>query len=577
MIGNLVRTLLGAAIESFRRFPVTAVAIIVTAIIANLDIGDWLDIRSVRQEQIYSTLAAFCLLSLVKYIGVDSRGYGRLLQHAAALIGGAIVAALVWFAKDVGLSVVAFFAGLVGALLVSAHWFRGTSAALWFFIVRLLFAFGLALIAVVVFALGASAIFASLEYLFGIDVPGELYGHIWATSLIAAGPLFALGRIPEDYDTLPVIDSDNHAIAGLRLLSDFLAAPLLVIYALILHAYAAKIIISGEVPENQIGWMVIGFGALVIFFWKLMLPLREVLTLSGRFFLRVWPFMVIVPMVLLFYAIWLRIGEYGVTPERYFLVAFGVLMTLFALMQLVPRLRNWLPGAASLTVITLFLGGFGPWGAEMVSVKSQINQLASILDDKSQVVPGEGGRAVGILHYLRRRDALSGLKNIVGHLKLDPFKNEKNETNYKLSSRLEKAIGVDKARKSGDHNKGRRNITFAGGVVSVAGFDLHISRFTFNPSVGSFDRTEIMANVYLSVEKDAIVVQSNGVKTRFSLEPVRAFADIESSSSEAKTFKLSSGGKEILLVPHYLYLRTGGKIELKSGNGSVFLRSKDWQ
>ena len=315
MIGKLVRTLLGAAIEGFQRFPVTVFGILALAIISNLDIADVLNLSG---SQDYQLLLAFSMASLVKQIGVESYGYNARLRHFAALIAGVIAAALVWFAKDIGLSPIAFFASLIGAIFVAAHWFRGTSEGFWFYVSRLIFAVALAFVAVIVFGLGVSAILASLDYLFGVDVPSRLYQHIWATSLIAAGPIFALGRIPEDFDALPVIDGNNHSIAGLRLLSDYLAAPLLAVYALILHAYALKILITGDVPEGQIGWMVIGFGTLIIFFWKVMLPLRDALTRSGRLFLKLWPILVIVPMILLGYALYLRIGEYGVTPDRYF-------------------------------------------------------------------------------------------------------------------------------------------------------------------------------------------------------------------------------------------------------------------
>lgn len=577
MIAKLVRTLLGAAIEGIQRFPITALSLVITAIIANLDIADWIELSGREKQQMYSALAAFSVASLVKQIGIASRGYSMVLQHGGALLAGCVTAALVWFAKDVGLSELAFFAGLGGALLVSAHWFRGTSAGLWFFIVRLLFAAGLAFIAVMVFALGLSAIFASLDYLFGIDVPSEIYGHIWATSLIAAGPLFALGRIPEDFDAEPIIDGDNYGIAGLRLLSDYLAAPMLAIYALILHAYAAKIIITSEVPQNQIGWMVIGYGTLIIFFWKVMLPLRGVLTLSGRAFQRIWPLLVIVPMGLLFYALWLRISEYGVTPDRYFLGAFGLLMTIFALMQAIPFLRNWLPGAAPLTVIALVLGGFGPWGAEMVSVKSQVNHFAKLLDDKSQVIMGEGRRATSILYFLRKHDGLVGLQALAKGLKDDPFGEEPVMEKYKLQARLAIMFGVEAARKNNNGVKNYRNFHFKSGVVSVKGFDRHFSKLSLHSASSKSRQTKLGQGLTIRVEMRAIVIIQGETETSFSLEPLLEFAKDQIENAEATGIELSADGKKIMLVPQYLNVKIGASLELTGGSSELFLRSSDWQ
>ena len=577
MIGNLVRTLLGAAIEGFQRFPITTIAILITAMLANMEIADVLNLSSARQFQLFSALAAFSMASLMKQIGVESYGFNIKLQHLAALITGAIFAALAWFAKDVGLSLLAFFAGLTGAIFVAAHWFRGTSEGFWFYVSRLIFAFALAFVAVIVFGLGVSAILASLDYLFGVDVPGKLYQHIWATSLIAAGPMFALGRIPEDFDARPVIDGDNHSIAGLRLLSDYLAAPLLAVYALILHAYALKILITGEVPQGQIGWMVIGYGTLIIFFWKVMLPLRNVLTRSGRLFLKVWPLLVIVPMVLLGYALYLRIGEYGVTPDRYFLAAFGVLMTVFALMQAVPFTRNWLPGAAPLTVIVLILGSFGPWGAEKVSLNSQVKQFAQLLDDKFHVISGEGGRAASLLRYLRKHDGLALLKPFTEEFEKNPFELAKDKTSWKLRGELEKAFKIETARSNDDHKKGRKQVSFERGIVSVEGYDLHLPNVSLFPNRTVYKGGALSQGYSIKIKSDAILVGYANLEVSYALEPMRAFFTEATNNEDARSFELVSGGKKLLIVPTYLNLKLGKKIELITGSASIFLRKKDWE
>ena len=569
MIGKLLRTLLGAAIDGIQRFPLTALAVVIAAIIANLDIADWIGSESFDRQKIYPALAAFAAASLMKQIGAESWGMSRWLQYLAALFAGVFFALVVWFAREAGLNHFALFAGLVGAVVVAAHWFRGTSAAFWFYVIKLVFAFALAMIAVIVFALGLSAIFASLDYLFGVDVGDNIYGHIWATSLIAGGPLFALGRIPDEFDLLPEIDGNNYGIAGLRLLSDFLAAPMLAIYALILHAYALKIVITGEVPQNQIGWMVIGYGTLIIFFWKLMLPLRQVLTQSGRLFLRVWPFLVMVPMALLFYALWLRIGQYGITPDRYFLVVFGLLMTLFALMQFVPALRDWLPGAAPLTVLALIVGSLGPWGAEWVSVSSQTSHFVKLLDEKSKVIAGKGNRAGNIIRFLARHDALRALEGVVKDPQGNPFKPVDGDTKWKLQARLEKAFEVSAAK----DEKQNRNFNLAAKLVSVKGFDLFHSDFSFYPKA----KTQLQADLKAIASTNAIYIIRAGIETRFSLQPLQDSMAGKSSVADAQVIVLSSGDKKLALVPRYLNFKSGSKKELQSGTGSLFLRSSDWQ
>src|SRR5690606_31284962 len=89
-----------------------------------------------------------------------------------------------------------FAAALVGLVIVAPYLARGTGSALWLFAVRLAFAIVLAGLALFLFAGGISAIFASLTYLFGIEVPTNLYLHVWAITGLLAAPLSGLGQIP---------------------------------------------------------------------------------------------------------------------------------------------------------------------------------------------------------------------------------------------------------------------------------------------------------------------------------------------------------------------------------------------
>ena len=51
--------------------------------------------------------------------------------------------------------------------------------------------------------------------------------------------------------------AETSSSARLRILTDFVAVPLLAVYAALLHAYALKILVTGELPRNQIGWMML--------------------------------------------------------------------------------------------------------------------------------------------------------------------------------------------------------------------------------------------------------------------------------------------------------------------------------
>ena len=62
--------------------------------------------------------------------------------------------------------------------------------------------------------------------------------------------------------------------------------------------------------------------------------------LPTRLFLKVWPFLLIAPLALLVFAIWERIAAYGLTPDRYLLALFAVLLAVILLLQIDRRWRD---------------------------------------------------------------------------------------------------------------------------------------------------------------------------------------------------------------------------------------------
>ena len=68
-------------------------------------------------------------------------------------------------------------------------------AGFWSFVWRLVFAATLALVAVIVFCAGLSAILLSLDYLFDLPIRDEVHAHVWLIGLGFVGPAFALALI----------------------------------------------------------------------------------------------------------------------------------------------------------------------------------------------------------------------------------------------------------------------------------------------------------------------------------------------------------------------------------------------
>lgn len=110
----------------------------------------------------------------------------------------------------------------------------------------------------------------------------------------------------------------------------------------------------------MISWLVIGFssfGYLTYIFSKPYEELSAIISTFRKFF----PYVVIPQLFMLFYAIGLRIGQYDVTMNRYFVVAFGIWLLGVSLYFIVRKspLLAFIP--ASLALVS-FVISIGPWG-----------------------------------------------------------------------------------------------------------------------------------------------------------------------------------------------------------------------
>lgn len=242
------------------RFPAVAFFLLAVTVHANLCIADIGPFESGEGWDYLMELSGAAVVALAVALLGEARGYSSVIKGGLGLVAGLAVFALFAFPSTFVTCEWWLMAGLVGAVLVAPFLGQGNSRSFWMFSAKTAFAYLLAILALLLFAGGISAILASLSLLFELDVPDELYEHVWAFTGLLAAPLFGLGQLPTKFDEEPGYGANGFMDRGMHALGDFVAAPLLIVYALILHAYALKILISREVPEGQIGWLVLVYG-----------------------------------------------------------------------------------------------------------------------------------------------------------------------------------------------------------------------------------------------------------------------------------------------------------------------------
>ena len=422
---------------SLARFPVPALLSVLLCVYANLDVATLVSNGTVSDNQVYLGGAAAFMAAGAAHYFAQGRGLSRLTELLLAL-GVAIAAgALAFWDVYLRSSHLFLFAGLLPLLMIAGFLRRDAKqGALWLFNLRLGLAVVLAVIIGLIFAGGISAILASLEFLFNVDLPWRAHEHVWATAASLIAPLYGLSLMPVRLDEEVALSGARDTLIerGVSVLVNYIMVPIAVVYTLILHAYAVKILLDGALPKGQIGLMVSIFAVGGTATWLIAWPWRETGTVLLRFFMRYWFWFTIVPVILLVIAIWERISTYGVTPDRYGIALIAVWLALVTLYLAIRRNRADMRALLGSFAILVLIGSAGPWGANNLSIQSQFGRLVGYFQSEKLLTPEnkivdqpptlspDGKREIEtILWTLSSMGGLDKLKPYFAGRKDDPF------------------------------------------------------------------------------------------------------------------------------------------------------------
>ena len=203
-----------------------------------------------------------------------------------------------YFTKVFDSNLLFLFAGLIPVLMIAPYLKdNAKQGALWLFNLRFGLAVLLSIIVAALFAAGLSAIVESLNFLFDASLPNNLHEHIWSTAASLIAPIYGLSLMPKNLDEEVDIagQKDTLLARGVSVLVNYVLVPVILIYALILHAYAVKIALEQNLPEGQIATIVTIFALGGTGAWLIAWPWREEGTRLLRWFMRGWFWLTIVP------------------------------------------------------------------------------------------------------------------------------------------------------------------------------------------------------------------------------------------------------------------------------------------
>jgi hypothetical protein len=372
------------------RFPTPAMAAVLATFVMVAAIEGRIPFGGERFERMLYGAAVAFIAGVAIRIWLEGRNRRNELaagQLAALAFGVAAAFSLysLWLTPALLLASLALFAAAAPGFSRA-----GTLGRFWLFNVRSAFAAVLGAVGAAAFALGFWAVLATLQSLFDVRISWRLVSHATAVGFVLVLPLYWLAlqpRVHELHDDEAPPDLLLRAVAAL---TDFIFLPLIIVYAVILHLYAAKIAVVATLPRGQLGWMASTFLCLGYLAYVLALPRRGLLPGIRSFFRLLWPLATAVPVGLLVLALYQRVQAYGMTEGRYL----GAVVALIAGLLILA----WRPGrqlddrlVPAIAGGVLLIGAVGPLAARATTVHSQAARLVAVLDAAGDL---SGGRLV---------------------------------------------------------------------------------------------------------------------------------------------------------------------------------------
>lgn len=237
------------------------------------------------------------------------------------------------------------------SLFFLSFWREKDNIVSWNFTLQLILNAGICTLIGHVMMAGMSLLLASLHLLFGFDVRSEWYVILECLFGLLLSALLFLGRIPQGakkHDHEPLDSSFLNAVMR------FLFLPLVGLYILVLYIYAGKILLTWELPDGWVSWLVCAsmVGCIVIEFG--LYPVRKLQDKRADHLIARWLPIVILPLLLLMsVGIVRRLSDYGITVNRLYLLTLNLWFYFVCITLFLTKARriNWI--TISFTLIFL--------------------------------------------------------------------------------------------------------------------------------------------------------------------------------------------------------------------------------
>jgi len=297
---------------------------------------------------------------------------------------------------------------LAGHLLVSFSVYTSPANVLefWHFNKTLFLRFITAVVFSMVLFAGLAVALLTIDVLFKYQIQGDSYFKLFIMLAVGFNSIFFLAGVPDNIKD-PYINTDESRFADsnlnnsypkvLKIFTQYVLIPLLTIYFAILVVYELKIAVNAQLPDGMVSILILGYAVFGILSYLLIYPISKE---SGNEWMRQFSklfFWLMIPLlVLLFVAIWVRTADYGLTELRYFIILLAIWLsgiTIYFISNKSPRIQL-IPISLFILII---LATYGPQSAANLSKKSQQARLRIYMPKNDQLAQSE---KASIVNYL---------------------------------------------------------------------------------------------------------------------------------------------------------------------------------
>lgn len=312
------------------RFPLTVMYVV--ALVIWLDVDVWTDCagpewRKIRDILAYG-LSVGALLSLVIYLWDEERQVRKCaaFQAVASLL---LAVDCVWlFAvyDTVGNAVLLGHAAVIVSLIVAVFFvsFIGEKRDMvsWNFSRSIFVSVCVTALIALAMTMATGAIAATLTLLFDLPQWWELYATMLLVGAFAIPVMIFLGRIPAGAAKHDAVASPSRFLTGVV---RYLFLPTVAIFYGVLYVYALKILLRWKLPDGDVAWSVTWAIVAGVLIEYLLYPSRMASRSRLDDMVARWLPAALLPLlVLMTVALCRRIGDYGITVSRLYMLTLNL-------------------------------------------------------------------------------------------------------------------------------------------------------------------------------------------------------------------------------------------------------------